>query len=74
MIRITNNMLINDLKRNLYTNMSGLEKYNQQLATGRKINSPSDNPAGLVYGLHNSLFNPALTRNSQFKVFPRYLA
>jgi len=51
MIRITNNMLVNDLKRNLNNNMINFDKYQRQLATGRKINLPSDNPAGLVKSL-----------------------
>jgi flagellar hook-associated protein 3 FlgL len=51
MIRITNNMLVNDLRRNLNNNMTNLDKYQRQLSTGRKINLPSDNPAGLVKSL-----------------------
>lgn len=51
MIRITNNMLVNDLKRNLNSNMRNMDIYQRQLSTGRKINQPSDNPAGLVKSL-----------------------
>lgn len=51
MIRITNNMLVNDLRYNLNNNMTNLDKYQRQLSTGRKINLPSDNPAGLVKSL-----------------------
>lgn len=51
MIRVTNNMLVNDLQRNLNTNMRHMDIYQRQLATGRKINLPSDNPAGLVKSL-----------------------
>lgn len=51
MIRITNNMLVNDLMRNLNNNYRMMDKYQRQLATGRKINVPSDNPAGLVKSL-----------------------
>lgn len=51
MIRVTNNMLINDLARNLNTNMRQMELYQKQLQTGRTINRPSDNPAGLVKSL-----------------------
>lgn len=51
MIRVTNSMLINDLRRNLNTNMRNMETYNRQLATGRKINLPSDNPGGLIKSL-----------------------
>ena len=51
MFRVTNNMLVNDLRRNMNTNMYQLEKYNRQLATTRKLNKPSDNPAGLIKSL-----------------------
>ncbi|HBQ25210.1 MAG TPA: flagellar hook-associated protein FlgL [Syntrophomonas sp.] len=51
MFRVTNNMLINTLNRNLNTNMHQMEKYNRQLTTTRKINTPSDNPAGLIKSL-----------------------
>lgn len=51
MIRITNSMLVNDLRRNLNSNMTNLDKYQRQLSTGRKINLPSDNPAGVVKSL-----------------------
>jgi len=44
-------MLVNDLRRNLNNNMTNLDKYQRQLSTGRKINLPSDNPAGLVKSL-----------------------
>ena len=51
MIRITNGMLVNELKYNLNNNYTNMDKYQRQLATGRKINLPSDNPAGLVKSL-----------------------
>lgn len=51
MIRITNNMLVNDLRRNLNSNLRHMDTYQRQLSTGRKINLPSDNPAGLVKSL-----------------------
>lgn len=47
-MRITNNVLVNNLRRNLYTNLHNMEKYQMQLATGRRINKPSDDPTGLV--------------------------
>ncbi|MBO8159042.1 flagellar hook-associated protein FlgL [Thermosyntropha sp.] len=51
MIRITNNMLVNDLMRNLNNNYRMMDKYQRQLSTGKKINMPSDSPAGLVKSL-----------------------
>lgn len=50
-MRITNNMLITQLRQNLNTNMMRMDEMQRQLATGRKINRPSDNPAGLVTSL-----------------------
>lgn len=44
-------MLVNDLRRNLNNNMRNIDIYQRQLSTGRKINLPSDNPAGLVKSL-----------------------
>ncbi|MBC7075360.1 MAG: flagellar hook-associated protein FlgL [Syntrophomonadaceae bacterium] len=63
MIRITNNMLVNDLKRNLNSNMRNMDIYQRQLSTGRKINQPSDNPAGLVKSLR---LRTSLTEGEQY--------
>lgn len=43
-MRITNNMLINNMLSNLNTNLSRMNKYQNQLATGKKISLPSDDP------------------------------
>lgn len=43
--------MINDLSRNLNTNMGRMDELQRQLSTGRKINQPSDDPAGLVKSL-----------------------
>lgn len=50
-MRITNKMLTNELRRNLNTNMMRLDEFQRQLSTGKKLNRPSDNPAGLVKAL-----------------------
>lgn len=63
MIRVTNNMLVNDLRRNLNTNMRYMDIYQRQLATGRKLNLPSDNPAGLVKSLR---LRTNLTEGAQY--------
>lgn len=55
--------MINNLRRNLNTNMQGLDKYNQQMATQKKINIPSDNPAGLVKSMR---LRTNLTENEQY--------
>ncbi len=43
-MRITNNMLINNMLSNLNTNLNRMNKYQNQLATGKKISLPSDDP------------------------------
>lgn len=43
-MRITNNMMIANMTRNLGNNMSRLSKYQNQLDTGKKIQVPSDDP------------------------------
>lgn len=43
-MRITNNMLINNMMHNLSNNLTRTQKYQYQLATGKKIRLPSDDP------------------------------
>jgi len=43
-MRITNNMLINNMMQNLSSNLLRTQKYLNQLATGKKISLPSDDP------------------------------
>lgn len=43
-MRITNNMLINNMLSNMNTNLTRLNLYQNQLATGKKISLPSDDP------------------------------
>lgn len=50
-MRITNSMMVNSLNRNLNNNMINLDKQQRLLSTGKKLNSPSDDPAGLVTSL-----------------------
>ncbi|MFA7149080.1 MAG: flagellar hook-associated protein FlgL, partial [Syntrophomonadaceae bacterium] len=50
-MRITNFMLVNDLRRNLNNNLERMDEFQRQLSTGRTINKPSDNPAGIVKSL-----------------------
>ena len=51
MMRVTNKMLVNELNRSLANNLLRMDKYQRQLSTSRKINTPSDDPAGLVKSL-----------------------
>ena len=50
-MRITNNMLINNLMRNLNNNYRKMDKIQQQSATGRKFQLPSDDPIGVSRSL-----------------------
>lgn len=43
-MRITNNMMISNMVKNLGNNQSRLSKYQNQLDTGKKISVPSDDP------------------------------
>lgn len=43
-MRITNNMLINNMLSSLSTNLARTSKYQTQLATGKRISRPSDDP------------------------------
>lgn len=43
-MRVTNNMLINNMVGYIGKNMKRMEKYQYQLATGKKISVPSDDP------------------------------
>lgn len=43
-MRITNNMLINNMLSNLSRNLNRVSKYQDQLASGKKISLPSDDP------------------------------
>jgi len=43
-MRITNNMLIDNMLSNLSRNLNRVSKYQNQLSTGKKISLPSDDP------------------------------
>ncbi|MGE5328920.1 MAG: flagellar hook-associated protein FlgL [Deltaproteobacteria bacterium] len=43
-MRITNNMLVNNMMYNMGNNLQRLDRVQQQLATGKKIATPSDDP------------------------------
>ncbi len=47
-MRITNNVLVNNLKNNLSRNIRNIEKLQNQLASGKRISRPSQNPTGIV--------------------------
>lgn len=43
-MRVTNNMMVSNMMRNLNNNLSRLDRYQNQLATGKKIRYASDDP------------------------------
>lgn len=43
-MRITNNMLVNNMMNNIGNNLARMEKYQNQLSSGKKIVVPSDDP------------------------------
>lgn len=43
-MRITNNMLINNMLNNIGNNLTRMDKYQNQMATGKRIQLPSDDP------------------------------
>ena len=51
MMRVTNKMMVNSLMRNMSSNMLRMNQLERQLSTTRRINKPSDDPAGLVKAL-----------------------
>ncbi|TVY09333.1 flagellar hook-associated protein FlgL [Paenibacillus cremeus] len=62
--RITQNMISSQLLRNLNTNLNRMSTYQDQMATSRKINKPSDDPVGLSYAMR---YRSDLTANDQYQ-------
>jgi len=50
-MRVTNNMMVNNLLRNLYKNYTKMDKSQQMLASQRKFLRPSDDPIGVTRSL-----------------------
>ncbi|MFZ5945237.1 MAG: flagellar hook-associated protein FlgL [Bacillota bacterium] len=63
-MRVTQGVLIKNLLRNYSNNFSKMDKLNMQMSTGKKINKPSDDPAGLVTSLR---IRTKLHQNEQYK-------
>ncbi|ASA26524.1 flagellar biosynthesis protein FlgL [Paenibacillus donghaensis] len=62
-MRVTSNMMSNQLLRNLNRNANTMNDTQLQLATGRKINKPSDDPVGITYSLR---YRAELSSNEQY--------
>ncbi len=63
-MRVTNNMLINNMVYNLNQNLKTLEKLQYQKATGKKFRVPSDDPIGVSKSLK---FNTDIAKLEQYK-------
>jgi flagellar hook-associated protein 3 FlgL len=62
--RITQSMINTQLVRNLNKNMLRMDNSQNQLATGRKINRPSDDPVGISYSMR---YRSELSGNTQYQ-------
>ncbi|MDR3541411.1 MAG: flagellar hook-associated protein FlgL [Desulfosporosinus sp.] len=60
-MRITNNMISQNLLRNLETSQEKIQQLQDQVSSGQKINKPSDDPIGIsnVMRLNNSISSVA---------------
>lgn len=64
MQRVTSNMMNSQLLLNLNRNALRMNETQNQMATGRKINKPSDDPVGITYSLR---YRSELASNEQYK-------
>ncbi len=51
MVRVTNNMMVNTLLRNLNNNAARMGKYQEQMSSQTKINNISDDPLGAIISM-----------------------
>jgi flagellar hook-associated protein 3 FlgL len=63
-VRVTQSMLANNMLKHLSTSFANLEKYQEQLSTGKKINRPSDDPVVAMKGM---AYRTNLTEVEQLK-------
>ncbi|MBM7551433.1 flagellar hook-associated protein FlgL [Thalassobacillus pellis] len=63
-MRVTQSMLTNNMLRNLSDSYARMGKYQEQLATGKKISRPSDDPVVAMKGMN---YRTQLTEVEQFK-------
>lgn len=63
-MRITNNMMMKNYLGNLNNNLTNLADYQYKVATGKSINSLSDDPIGLI-SIMNS--NVKLQKNAEYR-------
>jgi len=63
-MRITNNMMMREYLGNLNTNLTNMTDYQQKVATGKSINSLSDDPIGLISVMN---CNAKLGKNAEYE-------
>jgi flagellar hook-associated protein 3 FlgL len=63
-MRVTQTMLTNNMLKNLSQSYSNMGKYQDQLATGKKINKPSDDPVVAIKGMR---YRTDLTEIEQYQ-------
>ncbi|WNR44692.1 flagellar hook-associated protein FlgL [Paenibacillus roseipurpureus] len=63
-LRVTQGMLNTQLLRNLNGNMTRMDKLQNQLSTGRRINKPSDDPVGISFSMR---YRSELGTNDQYQ-------
>ncbi|MBA1334010.1 MAG: Flagellar hook-associated protein FlgL [Firmicutes bacterium] len=63
-MRVTNNMLINNMQKNLNMSLRRMEKIQDEMSSGKKIRVPSDDPVGTARSLK---LRADLKANEQFK-------
>lgn len=61
--RVTQSMMNTQLMRNLNNNMLRMDQLQNQMATGRKINKPSDDPVGISFAMR---YRSEYTANEQY--------
>lgn len=62
--RVTQGMMNIQLLRNLNNNLGRLEKLQDQLSTGRRINKPSDDPVGISFSMR---YRSEISVNNQYQ-------
>lgn len=62
--RVTQGMMNIQLLRNLNNNLGRLERLQDQMSTGRRINKPSDDPVGISFSMR---YRSELAVNSQYQ-------
>ncbi|MFD2170106.1 flagellar hook-associated protein FlgL [Tumebacillus lipolyticus] len=63
-MRITSQMMTQKLVGNLQSNLTRMERWQQDLSTTKKLHKPSDDPVGTSYALR---YRSELSQNEQFK-------